>query len=128
MESTNLLKVLEEKPEFRSHLKELGVGESVHDKFRASPLPSPVCVFVMEQEFNIWPHEGKYYEYKMRITEGKNTAPVRVEIQSTGLRRVNLFLVRLESTALFSWWILVSLSSHAFPAQSAVFAQLSNWS
>lgn len=27
MESTNLLKVLEEKPEFKSHLKVLGVGE-----------------------------------------------------------------------------------------------------
>lgn len=27
MESTNLLKVLEEKPEFQSHLKVLGVGE-----------------------------------------------------------------------------------------------------
>lgn len=29
MESTNLLRVLEEKPEFKSHLKKLGVGESV---------------------------------------------------------------------------------------------------
>lgn len=27
MESTNMLRVLEEKPEFRSHLKSLGVGE-----------------------------------------------------------------------------------------------------
>lgn len=30
MESTNLLKVLEEKPEFKSHLKALGVGECTH--------------------------------------------------------------------------------------------------
>lgn len=29
MESTNLLKVLEEKPEFKGHLKELGVGKCV---------------------------------------------------------------------------------------------------
>lgn len=30
MESTNLLRVLEEKPEFKSHLKALGVGEYVN--------------------------------------------------------------------------------------------------
>lgn len=34
MESTNLLKVLEEKPEFRSHVKELGVGRYTENSFK----------------------------------------------------------------------------------------------
>lgn len=37
MESTNLLKVLEEKPEFKRHLKELGVGKYTENVIQVRP-------------------------------------------------------------------------------------------
>lgn len=51
MESTNLLKVLEEKPEFKSHLKELGVGKYIENVIQVRP-ENPGFGVVIGQEAN----------------------------------------------------------------------------